>query len=372
MNRLKTTKKAKANIANFWKFIVSHEWLLAIIVTLALVLVGSIISVTNNKYALFNPDPVSRYSTEPNNKLSYLANWDGVNYINISKTGYSSSGITNFFPLYPIFLALVNKIVSSPLISGLIVSWVFMVGAIYYYLKIIKLLFKVDDNLEALRACLLFILFPSAIYLMAVYTESLFAFASLGAIYYALKRRYVLAGLLTAFATLTHINGVFLVVLVAMILYEEKEKLRNIATSFIIGCLGIIAFMAYLWAKFSNPFEFIVAQHNHGWLRHSILGRLGSFSSLDYLLAIAIIISIIYWWKRRKSFAVYSFFYLLIPAVGGQFGGYPRYTLMIFPLQFMLFDYFRDKKMAYQIILILFSIGWTYFMLQFAAGYIVG
>jgi hypothetical protein len=88
---------------------------------------------------------------------------------------------------------------------------------------------------------------------------------------------------------------------------------------------------------------------------------------------LAILWTTIYWWKRRKSFAVYSGLYLLIPLVGGQFGGYPRYTLMVFPLQFMLFDYFRDKKFALMpsVVLIFFAIGWAYILLQFAAGYVV-
>jgi hypothetical protein len=337
-----------------------------------MVLAGSIISIANNRYAGLNSSPVSRYVAEPGNKLGYLANWDGVNYLNISKSGYTTSRLTNFFPLYPLIIRVVNRVVSSPLVSGLIVSWLFMMGAIFYYLKVIKLLFKVDDNLEALRACLIFLLFPAAIYLMAVYTESLFAFLSLGAIYYALKKRYLIAGTLTSLATLTHINGGFLVILIALILLEEKERVRNVAISFVVGCLGIIGYMAYLFTKYRNPFEFIAAQHDHGWLRHSVIGNLDKFSAVDYILAIAIIMSIIYWWKRRRSLAIYSLFYLLIPIIGGQFGGYPRYTLMAFPLEFMLYDYLRDKRFAYQLLLILFSIGWTYFMLEFAAGYIVG
>jgi hypothetical protein len=370
--KLRLTNQIKNKLSRIWKYVAHREWLLAVIITLFLVLAGSIISIASNRHAGFNPSPVARYTTEPSNKLSYLANWDGVDYINIAKHGYISFRLTNFFPLYPIILNLVNKVIRSPLISGLVISWTFMTGAIFYYLKLIKLYFKLDDNLEALRACLIFILFPTAIYLMAVYTESLFAFLSLGAIYYALKKRYLLAGLLASLATITHINGGFLVILITMILFEQKEKLKNVVTTFIISCLGIVAYMGYLWSKFNNPFEFITAQHDHGWLRHSFLARLGSFSAVDYIIVIAIIASIIYWWKRRKSFAVYSLFYLLIPIIGGQFGGYPRYALMDFPLQFMLFDFLRDKRLGYQILLILFSIGWTFFMLQFAAGYIVG
>jgi len=366
-----TINNLKSKTRSIYKFIIARELLLAMIVTLAIVVVGSAISIENNKIVQLNPVSVSRYTAEPSNKLSFLGNWDGVDYINIAKNGYSSSRLTNFFPLYPMIIRLVNKIISSPLITGLIISWVFMVGAIYYYLKVIKLLFKVDDNLEALRATLLFVLFPSAIYLMAVYTESLFAFLALGAIYYALKKRYLIAGLLTALATITHTNGVFLLILITLILIEEKQRLKNVLVTLVVGSLGIVAYMAYLWAHFNNPLDFIAAQHDHGWLRHSLLNRLGSFSALDIVLGITIIITIIYWWKRRKSFAIYSLLYLLIPLVGGQFGGFPRYTLMIFPIQFMLYDYFRSKKFGYQLLLIVFSVGWTYLLLQFAGGYIV-
>lgn len=364
--------KIKKSSLVAWKYVVNHEWLIAILITILIVLAGTIISTENNKYVNFNPNPVSRYTLESTKKLNYLANWDGVDYIQISQSGYSSFRLTNFFPLYPIIINLVNRLLRSPLISGILVSWLFLAGAIFYYLKTIKLFFKVNDNLEALKAVLLFILFPSAIYLMAVYTESLFAFLSLGAIYYALKRRYLLAGLLTMFATLTHINGVFLAVFIALILIEEKQKLKNVVSTFLIGFSGLVTYMISLWVKFRNPFEFIAAQHDHGWLRHSFISQLGSFSVNDYILAGLIIMSVIYWWKRRKSFAVYSFFYLLIPIIGGQFGGFPRYSLMAFPVQFMLYDYFRNKKIGYQLLLVLLTISWTYFMLDFAAGYIVG
>ncbi len=363
--------KITTKILAMYKFIINREWLLAVLLTLVIVTVGSIIGIENNKIALFNPSPVSRYVTEPTNKLSFLANWDGVDYINIAKHGYSSPSLTNFFLLYPIILNLVNKIISSPLISGLIISWTFMVGAIYYYLKVIKLFFQVEDNLEAVKAVFLFILFPSSVYLMAVYTESLFAFLSLGAIYYALQRRYFIASFLTTLACVTHVNGVFLLILVGLILIEQKEKLRNVFIGLVIGSIGMISYMGYLWAHYHNPFEFISAQHNHGWLRHSLFSHLNSFSGVDFIFALVTIAAVIYWWKRRKSFAIYSFLYLLIPLIGGQFGGFPRYTLMIFPLQFMFYDYFRNEKLGYQIVLILFSIGWTYILLQFAAGYIV-
>ncbi|HUY53016.1 MAG TPA: mannosyltransferase family protein [Candidatus Dormibacteraeota bacterium] len=294
MDLKKKLNKIRSILLDLSKFIVQREWLLAIFLTLAIIVISSIIGIENNKIALFNPLPVSRYTAESNNGLSFLANWDGVDYINIAKHGYSSPRLTNFFFLYPVILNLVNKIISSPLISGLIISWSFMLGAVFYYLKIIKLVFKIDDNLEAVRATFLFILFPSAVYLMAVYTESLFAFLSLGAIYYALQRKYLKASFFTTLACVTHINGIFLLILVGLILLEEKEKLRNVLISLVIGSVGLISFMSYLWIRYHNPLEFISAQHDHGWLRHSLFSRLSSFSGVDFILVIITLTAVIY------------------------------------------------------------------------------
>jgi Gpi18-like mannosyltransferase len=255
--------------------------------------------------------------------------------------------------------------------DGLFISWACLVGAIYYYLKIIKLYFKISDNTEALKAVLLFVIFPSGIYLLSVYTESLFALLALGAIYYALQRKYVKAGLLAMLSTATHITGMFLLLLVVLILIEEREKIRNVFITLVVGSLGLISYMTYLLIRYHNPFEFINAQTDHHWLQNALISKLSSFGMVDYALAIIIIITTVYWWKRRKSFAIYSGLFLLIPLIGGQFGGYPRYTLMVFPLQFMLFEHFRNKKFAYTLILIFFAMGWTYLTLQFAAGYII-
>jgi Gpi18-like mannosyltransferase len=352
------------------KFILKHDLLIALILTASIVAIGSIISIENNRIALLNPSSVARYTAEPSNKLSFLANWDGNDYINIAHNGYDSFRLTNFFPLYPMLLNLMNKIISSPVISGLLISWVFFMGTIFYYLKLVKLLFKIK-GVETIRATLLFVLFPTAIYFTAVYTESLFAFLALGAIYYALKRRYILSGVMAALAGATHTNGVFLLIFIGLILLEEKEKLRNILFSLVIGSLGIVSYMTYLWIKFKNPFEFLTAQHDHGWLRHSLLTQTGSFSGVDLLFAVLIIVTAVYWWNKRKSFSIYSLSYLVIPLLGGQFGGFPRYTLMVFPIPFMLYDLFKNNKLGYQVALLLMTIGWTYIFLQFAAGYII-
>jgi hypothetical protein len=63
---------------------------------------------------------------------------------------------------------------------------------------------------------------------------------------------------------------------------------------------------------------------------------------------------------------------LCIPLLGGQFGGFNRYVLMAFPVQFMLYDHFRSSKNMYPVILAATSVLWCYFLLQYAGGYIGG
>jgi hypothetical protein len=58
--------------------------------------------------------------------------------------------------------------------------------------------------------------------------------------------------------------------------------------------------------------------------------------------------------------------------MGNQFGGFNRYVLVAFPLQFMAYDYLKDKYMIYSLALGGMGIIWAYFTLQYAGGYIGG
>jgi Gpi18-like mannosyltransferase len=360
--------KQKTKAWKIREFILRHELILAALLAIAVIIIGSVMGIENNKIITGNAKELVRSTT---NSLSFLSNWDGVRYISISQHGYNDKFLTGWFPLYPGLIFLLNKVIGSALMSALLISWVCLAGAIYYYAKIIKLYFKVNDNLDALKATLFFVLFPSGVYLLAAYTESLFALLSLAAIYYALKKKYIRTALLSMLATATHINGMFILLFVVLILIEEKERIRNVIITLVVGSLGLISYMTYLLIAYHNPFEFVEAQRNHHWLRGSIISQIGNFGWIDYSLAIVILLTVIYWWNRRKSFAIYSALYLLIPLIGGQFGGYPRYALMAFPLQFMIIDWARKKEFAYTVLLIISGLAWTYLLLQYAAGYVI-
>jgi Gpi18-like mannosyltransferase len=351
----------------------SNTLLVALLLAMMVIVVGVGLGWENNKIVPVNPVKSAHYNLEPRNHVSFMSDWDGPLYLDIAHHGYTSKIEANFFPLYPLTVRFVNTFVNSLVDSGLLVAWVCLVGAIYFYLKIIKQLYGLKDNLEAVRGALFFILFPTAVFLLATYTESLFAFLALGAIYCALRKKYISAGLFAMLATATHVDGVFVVLLIGLLLAEKQEKAIKIAASMAIGSLGIISYMVWQKIRFNNPLEFIIAQKNHSWLNFDATHLASIFVSLNGLFIVLLLVSVIYWWPRRKSFSLYSLFYASIIFVSGRdLGGIGRYTLVAFPLQFMLYDYFRNKKIGYPLILALSAILWTFFTLRYAGGYTGG
>lgn len=205
-----------------------NDFLTALLIVLVVIAVGIVFSVENNKLIPQNPSKLAHYSREPTNKLSFLANWDGADYIKIIRTGYRHENRANFFPLYPLVAHEVKIIVRSPLDSALAVSWASFVGAVYFYIKIIKKKYKFKDNLDVIQAVLFFVLYPTAVFLFAAYTESLLAFLSLAALYFALERRWLVSSLFVMFATATHETGLLVLGLVALVLFEEKRRLATL------------------------------------------------------------------------------------------------------------------------------------------------
>ncbi len=372
MNNILT--KFKNNSHNLYLYINKRLWLFTLLTTLIVVSTGIFISIESNRLVKPNIYPASHYHLE-NNPLKYLANWDGADYISIANKGYDDKFLTGFFPLYPILIKLVHVIVKSYLISGLIITWLALWGAIYFYVSIVKEYYsrsntKIKDNLTLIKSALYFVLFPSGIYLLCVYTESLYALFALAAIYFAFKKKLILTALLTILATAAHITGFFLIPIVVLMLFEEKvSKLKSLAVG-AIGSIGVIAYSIYLWIKFNNPFEFVHSQTVHHWLKNKIWYNYDSISILDLFLLISLITTVIYWYKRKRSFSFYTLLFIAIPLIGGQFDGFARYTLMAFPMQLMFFDYLKNKIESQFISLMILSSLWTYSVILFAAGFV--
>lgn len=352
--------------------LIAREWSLAIIITACFILLTLFLGYYSNLVVPGNPDHNARYLLEPSTHLDFMSEWDGPHYLSIAQKGYTDNALTAFFPLYPLLIHLLMYALSSPLISALIISWLCLVGAVFFYIKILKNMSFIELP-DIVMGVLLFLFFPTGVFLAATYTESLFALAALGALYFAMKGKYLWAGLFTALATATHPSGLFIIPLMMLLLWEAKQKVRQILASAIIGCLGIIGYISYLWVSKGRPFAFVNAQKGSHWLSsHYFSTIVNSATPIDGIVFILAITSTVYWWSRKKSFAIYSLTYVLLPLLGGNFSGYSRYVLMAFPIQFMLLKKFQTSKLGYPLVLLISGIFWAYFVIHYAAGYTGG
>ena len=201
--------------------IVANVFLPFLAIRLLLMLVGLttiyyILPLINRKQPII---PDKRLSYFPDMLYLMWVHFDSGFYLIIAHDGYWGANTLHtqsnwgFFPLYPLVIRLVSlpfgSAWSTYQIVGIIVSnLAALIAAFYLY----KLTTKEFNKTIAARAVYYLGLFPMSFYLSAVYPESLFLALSIGCIYYIRLRRWWLAGLLGALATLTRSSGVLLAV----------------------------------------------------------------------------------------------------------------------------------------------------------------
>ena len=345
-----------------------YDIVVAVLCAVSVVALGVILGLRNDGMIAYRLGPNVHYSLAK--PLSVLAHWDGLAYLKIARFGYKTMLDAGFFPLYPLMIRVLHAIINSYLLSALFISWIALIGAIYFYIKIIRHLGLVNRKTNLALAVAPFVLFPTAVFMIVTYTEGLFALFALASIYYALQKRYGLVGLFILLATLTHVTGAFLIVLDGLILSEENLPIKKILAAVAVGSSGLLMFMGYLYMRFHNPLEFLKSQtHIHGWLKANYLTLFHTTSYLNLLFVILLVAAAVYYWNRRRSFSVYCLLFLLIPLVGAQWGGFNRYVMMAFPVPIMLYEVFKGRQI-YILAILLTAIFWTYTLLQYAAGYI--
>lgn len=154
-----------------------------------------------------------------NDLFAPTARWDSVWYLRIAGSGYTRTG-TAFFPLYPLLIHGGAALFGSEIVVGTLIS----LGAMLLGLVALHRLVALDlDEPHARLTVVLVAFFPTAFFLSAVYTESLYLGLSVGAIYAARFDRWAWAGVLGALAAATRSSGILLLVpLVLLYLYGPR------------------------------------------------------------------------------------------------------------------------------------------------------
>ena len=150
--------------------------------------------------------------------VNMWSRWDASWYHSIAKNGYQfAAGQRSnvaFFPVYPLLVRATHAIVHSQkdlwwFVCGIIVSNAALLGALLYLFLLARFEF---DEATARRAVLYLLVFPTTLFLSAVYSESVFLFCIIGAFYHARRGQWWWAGALGGMAALSRPPGIMIFV----------------------------------------------------------------------------------------------------------------------------------------------------------------
>lgn len=274
------------------------------------------------------------------------ARWDSNWYKYVANAGYEikpGETLANvvFFPLYPALMRSLGFFLGGDvLLAGWIWSSLFLVLACLLLYRFVK---EFHPEADPLLAVFLLLIFPTAFFLNAVYTESLFLFLSLATFYFGFKRRYLWAGIFGILAALTRVTGILLFLpLVIQALSVEKfdwPKLKK-AWPLALIPLGTLLFFAFHWLRFGDPLLFFRIEG--AWGRtfsfnpdHFSLGThtslVNTFLDASYLL---FGLAIILWLGRLRKYPylVYMASTIGVAVSTGTLMSIGRYILVLFPI----------------------------------------
>jgi len=323
--------------------------------------------------------------------ISLWSKWDTPHYLKIAKEGYSSSTIGErhllivFFPLFPLLTKLFSFIFQNYLLSGLIVSNIAYGFAVFYLYKLVRLDFEQDD---ALRTVIYFTIFPTAYFLHAAYTESLFLALTIASFYYARNDRWALCGVIGMLAAMTRITGILLLpVLLVEYLHQREFKKENIKKDilwiFVIG-FGLLVYLILNYMTYGDPLKFLEFQSAHWGMNLSLPteGLLNSWNVTDWgdpghkyhggwfqviFVLLGLILTIYSFFKIRLSYSLYALITWLVVTSTSFMISVPRFILTMFPIFIVLAILGRKKWVNYAIIFISLML-YALFLFQFVRG----
>ena len=167
---------------------------------------GGPIPLNETIYGVIKPflktDSFSQYFVNP------WFGWDTISYLGIAILGYRQDASIAFMPLYPFLIRFTALLFGgNHLLAALVLSTLFCIIALILMYELFAAMYP---QTIARDAVVMFLTFPTAFFLLAGYTESLFIALVLMFWILARKRRWFWAAVFAGLATLTRLQGVIL------------------------------------------------------------------------------------------------------------------------------------------------------------------
>ena len=301
--------------------------------------------------------------------VSDLSTWDGAWFLRAVYHGWPAhlplvdghvgASPVAFFPLLPLLVrGLADATGLGAATVGIIVSGLSGLGAVYAVGALTR---RFADAATAERAALLFALSPGSFVFSLIYAEGLLiVFAALG-LSALLQRRWLLAGVLGAFASFTSPVGLAFAVTCAVValvaLWREHAWGALVAPLF--APMGFIAWMIYLWRHTGSLMAWRDTER-YGWNSFPSLVYpfriLGKFLSnplsptmtgqiLFWGTMVAIYLTVLMF-RQHLPLAVtaYGVSAVVLFAISSPVGLRPRFLMLAFPLTIAAATRWEGKK----------------------------
>jgi hypothetical protein len=303
---------------------------------------------------------------------------DSLRYLRIALEGYANVEDSVFSPLYPLLMRLVGWLVTpllggvwldgtgseattyrAVLAAGIVVGNIALLGFLVLFYEVTA---GETSGETARRSVLRLAVFPSAFFLLAAYTESLFLLLAVGALWAGRRDRWWLAGLLAMLATWTRTAGVVLALpLLFEYLRQRDYRLDRVRLSLLAAGLPVLALVSFLSWRTAAGLPSMARLYELYWLQvtsfpgRDVLtglrliltgeGELRLYLDLGSLIFI-VLVSVLAWFRLPRVYGVYSvsmLLFILLPHSDLKpLFSFSRYALVFFPGFMALGDIMKE------------------------------
>ncbi|MDP9233193.1 MAG: hypothetical protein M3P01_01410 [Actinomycetota bacterium] len=303
--------------------------------------------------------------------------WDATLFIRVATFGYTGPQTdphaTAFFPLLPLLLRGASHLGIDPIGAGLAISAIASLVAFAYLFRLAEE--EVGEG-AGRRAVLYLALFPTAVFLVAPYSEALFLAGAIPAFYYARRSRWSLVALPAAVAMGARFAGCFLLAgLLVEFLRQRNFSARRVRTGALALGAGLLPLVAYSWFLYrvkGNALYYFVDQRL-GWDRR-LTSPLQAFRATwdtwnagqptnwifawrIEILAAALGVGFVLWAlaKREWGYATFMGAMMASVMVSSWYFSIPRMLLSLFPIPLLLAGFSRRSATRHEILVVLLA-----------------
>ena len=318
--------------------------------------------------------------------VSLWDKWDATLLLRIAQFGYTEQAdphATAFFPGLPMLIRPFSDAGRDALtMAALLVN----TGASIVAVRFLMLLGDEMGEGIGRRAALLLLLFPTAVFLIAPYTEALFLAGAVPAFYFARRSLWVPAGLAAGVAMSARFAGVFLILGLIVEWFRRRTDGGRAVVGLLIAVLPLFAYCIFLANAYGDPFYFVVDQ-KEGWgreLTDPITAFMRTWDTwsvgnqpqnwrfawrIEILAALAGI-GFVVWAARKKEWGYVTFMGTLMITllVSTWYFSIPRMLLTMFPITLLLAGWTKAREGRFELLLAGFAATCALGVIVFTQG----